>query len=52
MIMRILLGLVLALSTGFMISAEFPAADLEFFEKRIRPILVDQCYKCHSAKSN
>lgn len=52
MIMRILLGLVLALSTGFMISAEFPAADLEFFEKRIRPILVEQCYKCHSAKSN
>ncbi|MDB6123096.1 MAG: hypothetical protein JWQ71_2089 [Pedosphaera sp.] len=24
---------------------------LEFFEKKIRPVLVDQCYKCHSAKS-
>jgi len=22
---------------------------LEFFEKKIRPVLVDQCYKCHSA---
>src|SRR5438477_13216237 len=21
---------------------------IEFFEKRIRPILVDHCYKCHS----
>src|SRR4051812_30338359 len=24
---------------------------LEFFETRIRPVLVEQCYKCHSAKS-
>jgi hypothetical protein len=24
---------------------------LEFFEKRIRPILVQYCYECHSAKS-
>jgi len=23
----------------------------EFFEKKIRPILVEQCYECHSAKS-
>ena len=24
------------------------AADLQFFETRIRPILADKCYKCHS----
>ncbi|MGZ4988786.1 MAG: DUF1549 domain-containing protein, partial [Limisphaerales bacterium] len=24
---------------------------IEFFEKKIRPVLVTQCYKCHSAKS-
>src|SRR5690349_6872686 len=24
---------------------------LEFFEKHVRPILVDTCYKCHSAQS-
>jgi hypothetical protein len=24
---------------------------IEFFEKRIRPILVDHCYKCHSEKA-
>ena len=31
--------------------AEFAAADLDFFEKKIRPVLADNCYKCHSAKS-
>src|ERR1700722_16074929 len=25
--------------------------DFEFFEKNIRPVLVDNCYKCHSATS-
>lgn len=25
--------------------------DLEFFEKRVRPVLVERCYGCHSAKS-
>jgi len=24
---------------------------LDFFEKKIRPVLVDRCYKCHSAES-
>ena len=27
----------------------FPAEDLEFFEKRIRPLLAERCYECHSA---
>ena len=27
------------------------AADLEFFESRVRPVLVEHCYKCHSAES-
>ncbi len=27
----------------------FPAADLEFFENRIRPLLAERCYECHSA---
>ncbi len=29
-------------------AAPSPAA-LEFFEKKVRPLLVDQCYNCHSA---
>lgn len=27
------------------------AEQLEFFEKKIRPVLADQCYKCHSEKA-
>ena len=26
-------------------------AGIEFFEKRIRPVLVEKCYECHSAKA-
>ena len=29
-------------------TAEPSAADIEFFEKKIRPVLADQCFKCHS----
>ena len=28
----------------------FPPAAVEFFEARVRPILVDQCMKCHGPK--
>src|SRR6266478_5862096 len=27
------------------------AEDFEFFEKKIRPIFVEHCYKCHSAEA-
>ena len=30
--------------------AEPTAADLEFFEKQVRPLLAAQCYKCHSVE--
>jgi hypothetical protein len=30
---------------------EITAEGLEFFEKRIRPVLVEQCYVCHSVES-
>src|SRR5436853_6474631 len=26
-----------------------PSGQIEFFEKKIRPVLVNHCYKCHSA---
>ncbi len=32
-------------------SAPITAEDLAFFEKSIRPLLVDRCYECHSAES-
>ncbi|MEY4187071.1 MAG: hypothetical protein RIT02_2105 [Planctomycetota bacterium] len=31
---------------------EFSAQDLNFFESRIRPVLVESCYECHSARSS
>lgn len=30
----------------------FEPAKLEFFEKKIRPLLVDNCFTCHSANTN
>jgi len=32
-------------------AAELPPEHVEFFEAKIRPILVDSCYKCHSAEA-
>src|SRR5579864_6337688 len=29
--------------------AQDDPASLEFFEKNVRPVLVDRCYSCHSA---
>ena len=28
--------------------APISAADLHFFEAKVRPVLIDNCYKCHS----
>src|ERR1044071_6528372 len=30
---------------------DLPREGFEFFEQHIRPVLVDKCYKCHSAQS-
>ncbi|TWT57100.1 Planctomycete cytochrome C [Thalassoglobus neptunius] len=30
---------------------EFTPRQLEFFEKKIRPVLVERCYECHSAEA-
>ncbi|PHX58497.1 MAG: hypothetical protein CK522_03855 [Opitutia bacterium] len=31
-------------------AADLKPADLEFFESKIRPVLVSECYECHDAK--
>ncbi|MGE3806457.1 MAG: DUF1549 domain-containing protein, partial [Gemmataceae bacterium] len=36
---------------GLARAADPSPADLEFFEKRIRPVLVEHCYQCHSTKA-
>lgn len=52
--MLVLLAGVVAVASGAATrarSAEPTAAGAEFFEKRIRPVLVEHCYKCHSAET-
>ncbi|MEP6754204.1 MAG: DUF1549 domain-containing protein, partial [Chthonomonadales bacterium] len=51
-------GIILAAAASLAVGASLPAtndtnsqdkaADLEFFEKSIRPILAENCYSCHS----
>ena len=36
-------------ATSLLSAEEFAAADLEFFEKKVRPVLAEHCFKCHSA---
>lgn len=46
------LALVLAVLSGCggaeLVAATVEAEDLEFFEKRVRPLLIEHCYACHS----
>jgi len=37
--------------TGLVGQATAADPHAEFFEKRIRPVLVEHCYKCHSLES-
>ena len=46
-----LICLCLLTGLGDVFSAEPSAEGLAFFEKKIRPVLVERCYKCHSAES-
>ena len=46
-----LLGSCFLLGVQGVYSAEPSAEGLAFFEKKIRPVLVEKCYKCHSANS-
>src|SRR5262249_36201462 len=43
-------GMIALLGLATAAQAAPPAPkDLDFFEKRIRPVIVQNCYKCHSA---
>ena len=43
-------GVVLLLGVLFSVRAADPA-ETRFFEKKIRPVLVEHCYECHSAEA-
>ncbi|MFZ4765202.1 MAG: c-type cytochrome domain-containing protein, partial [Roseimicrobium sp.] len=38
----------LLLGAGNIVAADFSNDQLEFFEKKIRPLLTERCYDCHS----
>src|SRR5947208_394659 len=46
---KLMIGLLMA--AAFYPVAASPSRGVEFFEKKIRPVLVERCYKCHSARS-
>ena len=45
------LHLLLTIGMSLAVSAVPAADDLQFFEARIRPVLVEHCYQCHSSAS-
>ncbi|MDR3638345.1 MAG: PSD1 and planctomycete cytochrome C domain-containing protein [Isosphaeraceae bacterium] len=53
---RVLGGAAFAVVASLAIASAAPAATpdpagVEFFEKKVRPLLVEQCYSCHSAQA-
>jgi hypothetical protein len=44
-------GLWLVATAASLMAAEPTADQIEFFEKKIRPVLVRECYECHAADS-
>jgi hypothetical protein len=39
----------LLMHASSLLGVEPPAAEVEFFEKQVRPVLVEHCHKCHGA---
>src|SRR5437868_9707767 len=51
-VLRILLWMAaVSLALPVVVGAEERSGDLEFFERKIRPLLVARCYECHSRNS-
>ena len=47
--MKLIIGIFLtSVCTALAVPPEFSKEDLDFFEKNIRPLLSEKCYKCHS----
>src|SRR6516164_6245753 len=46
-----MLGLLLGMLSGTRIAAQQKKPDYPFFESKIRPVLIDNCYKCHSVEA-
>src|SRR3954471_11044851 len=47
----VLLAFAVSFPGATVCNSQTSPGDLDFFETRIRPVLVERCYKCHSATS-
>jgi hypothetical protein len=47
-----ILSLLIGLGTAVAAAAEPPREQIEFFEQKIRPLLVQRCYECHSEQAD
>ena len=48
---RVVLFVAMALLDATVGRADVPATEFEFFEGKVRPLLANVCYKCHSAEA-
>ena len=48
---KLLFGVTIIIATSTAGAVDAPPAGVEFFEKNVRPLLVERCYECHSAQS-
>ncbi len=46
----VVVAMLATVSSGTGASSDLPAPDLEFFERKVRPILVERCYDCHGSE--
>ncbi|MEN3941133.1 PSD1 and planctomycete cytochrome C domain-containing protein [Prosthecobacter sp. SYSU 5D2] len=49
-VFRLLMAVLAGLPFALLSADSLSPADLDFFEKKVRPILVERCYECHSAE--
>ena len=51
-VLSLVIANVIFITTGFTVAAqELSTEQLNFFEAKIRPVLIKECYGCHSAKT-
>ena len=46
-----LIGLIWTLPLVMPAAADFTSSQIQFFESKIRPMLAEKCYGCHSHKA-